>query len=264
MVLLLLPQALADDKTKIVGGVEVNPEGRYPFQVAMIDSNGNQYCGGSLVDKDWVLCAAHCAGVGSRVYIGRHDLSDDNEIFDSIEIDWETMHPDYKNETMDNDFMMVKLKQSSSKTPVTLDDDSVDLSAGVDVTVMGWGTTSSQGAASDILMEVEVDIVSNSECNNDYSGRITDNMVCASRSGKDSCQGDSGGPLIMKGGDVSSDVQVGVVSFGKGCADPSFPGVYARVSSKISWIKEQIASGTRPDNNNGGGCMRSFFKQFLR
>ena len=101
-------------------------------------------------------------------------------------------------------------------------------------------------------MEVEVDIVSKSECNSDYSGQITDNMVCASRSGKDSCQGDSGGPLIVKGGDVSADVQVGVVSWGNGCADPNFPGVYARVSSKISWIKEQIASGTRPDNNNDG------------
>ena len=61
-------------------------------------------------------------------------------------------------------------------------------------------------------MEVEVDIVSTSECNSDYGGGITDNMICASRQGKDSCQGDSGGPLIVKGADASSDVQVGVVS----------------------------------------------------
>ena len=134
----VLPQALADDQAKIVGGSEVNPKGRYPFQVAMIDSSGGQYCGGSLVDKDWVLCAAHCAGYGSRVHIGRHDLGNDSESFEDKEIDWETVHPDYNGQTLDNDFMMVKLKQSSSKTPVKLDDGSVNLSAGVDVTVMGW------------------------------------------------------------------------------------------------------------------------------
>eukprot|EP00594_Rhizosolenia_setigera_P016583 CAMPEP_0178968346 /NCGR_PEP_ID=MMETSP0789-20121207/18179_1 /TAXON_ID=3005 /ORGANISM="Rhizosolenia setigera, Strain CCMP 1694" /LENGTH=50 /DNA_ID=CAMNT_0020654217 /DNA_START=1 /DNA_END=150 /DNA_ORIENTATION=+ len=50
---------------------------------------------------------------------------------------------------------------------------------------MGWGTTSSGGTASDVLLEVEVDIVSNSVCNADYSGGITDDMMCAARSGKD-------------------------------------------------------------------------------
>lgn len=99
-------------------------------------------------------------------------------------------------------------------------------------------------------MEVEVDVVSNSQCNSAYDGGITDDMLCASRSGKDSCQGDSGGPLIVKGTDFSKDVQVGVVSWGYGCADESYPGVYARVSEQIQWIKTQIESGTEPDDND--------------
>jgi len=92
-------------------------------------------------------------------------------------------------------------------------------------------------------------VVSNSDCKSAYGdGSITRKMMCASRDGKDSCQGDSGGPLLVKGADRLSDVQVGVVSWGEGCASPGYPGVYARVSSQIDWINEQISSGTRPDD----------------
>ncbi|KAK7938533.1 hypothetical protein WMY93_001859 [Mugilogobius chulae] len=69
---------------------------------------------------------------------------------------------------------------------------------------------------------------------------ITDNMLCAgvSTGGKDSCQGDSGGPLVYKPSSVW--VQFGVVSFGIGCAQADYPGVYARVSNYEAWIKSQI------------------------
>lgn len=61
------------------------------------------------------------------------------------------------------------------------------------------GTTTAGGQSSDLLLEVELDAISNAECENEYgAGEITDDMLCASRSGKDSCQGDSGGPLILK------------------------------------------------------------------
>lgn len=60
-------------------------------------------------------------------------------------------------------------------------------------------------------------------------------MVCAGyeNGGFDSCQGDSGGPLVSDG------VLVGVVSWGKGCAEPGFPGVYAKVSAVREWIYKQ-------------------------
>ena len=59
-----------------------------------------------------------------------------------------------------------------------------------------------------------------------YQGQIHSNMVCAATGqGKDSCQGDSGGPLIISGNDFSSDIIVGVVSWGYGWAIPGFPGV---------------------------------------
>jgi trypsin len=61
------------------------------------------------------------------------------------------------------------------------------------------------------------------------NGEITNNMMCARDTDKDSCQGDSGGPLY----DSENNVLVGVVSFGIGCADSNYPGVYARVSSQV-------------------------------
>uniref|UniRef100_A0A8C9XUD5 trypsin n=1 Tax=Sander lucioperca TaxID=283035 RepID=A0A8C9XUD5_SANLU len=93
------------------------------------------------------------------------------------------------------------------------------------------------------LMEVNVPIVGNRECNCDYGvGSITNNMICAGlrAGGKDSCQGDSGGPLVSKQG--SRWILGGIVSFGNGCAQPNFPGVYTRVSQYQSWINNQITS----------------------
>ncbi|KAM3597418.1 uncharacterized protein V6R79_004263 [Siganus canaliculatus] len=92
-------------------------------------------------------------------------------------------------------------------------------------------------------MEVEVPVVGNRQCNCNYGvGTITDNMICAGLQdgGRDSCQGDSGGPMVSK--QNNRWVQSGVVSFGIGCAQANFPGVYARVSRYQAWILGQITS----------------------
>merc|ERR1719253_2393926 len=67
-------------------------------------------------------------------------------------------------------------------------------------------------------------------------------MLCAAREGKDACQGDSGGPLI----DKITGKLVGITSWGYGCADPNYPGVYAKVQDQIVWIQETIALLTSP------------------
>ena len=89
-----------------------------------------------------------------------------------------------------------------------------------------------------MLREVNVEVISNSQCKKAYgASRITENMLCANaaggQGGKGTCQGDSGGPLVSSGtGDGVSPGQnydlVGVVSWGFGCADKDYPGVYAR------------------------------------
>ena len=220
-------------------------------------SSGNSpECGGSLIAPDTVLSAAHCSGSLSSVVIGRYDFSDLSETYEDIPTASETKHPDYCGEQ--NDLMIIKLSTASSFSPIKLDENTETLSAGTDVTVMGWGATASDGPDSSVLLEVEVDIVSNQECNEQYGGGITNDMLCAARAGKDSCQGDSGGPLIMKGSDAANDVLVGVVSFGNGCADPSYPGVYSRVSENIAWIKNEMSRKAQPQ-----ATLISEFKEML-
>ena len=97
------------------------------------------------------------------------------------------------------------------------------------------------GFATDTLQWVKVPAIKNSECNSHYGGQITDAMICAGypgEGGKDACQGDSGGPFVCRNGTKS--VIAGVVSWGYGCADPDYPGVYARVTAALDWIKSEM------------------------
>ena len=110
--------------------------------------------------------------------------------------------------------------------------------AGSLAVVSGWGTL--HYGDTDLpsqLQAVEVYITSRVECNSAYAvyGGITDRMICAAvpGGGKDACQGDSGGPLVVNG------VLVGIVSWGAGCADARYPGVYSDVATLRSFVTEQ-------------------------
>jgi hypothetical protein len=208
-----------------------------------------------MITPDIVLTAAHCQGSAwsanvllksLRAY-GDFNFNGNNKPAGSVERQAvrQTPHPDYNSQTEENDFMLVKL--SGAAVPFS---EVVSLNflpafpvVGDSLRVIGVGTTSSQGDASDKLLQVDVNYVSNNQCNNLYNGGINGQvMICAGvpNGGKDSCQGDSGGPLF----DEASRKQVGVVSWGIGCALPDYPGVYSRLSAAEDWIKGVVCGSS--------------------
>jgi trypsin len=155
------------------------------------------------------------------------------------------------------DFMLLFLER-----PVTLDyANFVKLNPNPDfpglltsgLTAIGHGYTETDRVTTDDLMEVGLFAISNAQCKESkpvdspwslYGDLVTDTMICAEGVARDSCQGDSGGPLVVKGDDPSGteDFEVGIVSWGYGCGQDGYPGVYARVSAAYDWIRSEICT----------------------
>jgi len=231
-------------QSKIVGGQE--SQVHWPWMVSLAlyrDGGVAPFCGGSLITPTKVITAAHCLPGMEGTVLAMVGAIKIQEITVASAVSSATGHPDYgKGHPQDNDIAILTLSEPIKYTkevgPICLSQGGAPWAKHVSV-VAGWGTTSSGGSPSSTLKEVRVKTMTNSQCAQSYGSSITDNMLCASAPGKDSCQGDSGGPLFVKPKN-GPWTQSGVVSFGKGCADPNYPGVYARMSKYIPWIKSMI------------------------
>ena len=231
---------------KIVGGERVTDLDEAPYMVSL-----DEVCGGSIISNKWVLTAAHCAGHFDNVKGGMLNLEERGI---SIAVKRVIKHPDYNRKTMSNDFCLVELStaidfQKTGLKPIQLADvkfeEDGNQSAGIDATVYGFGDIGN-GIPNDSadLNKVVVPIVSHEVANSDdaYGGEVDGTMLPAgyARGGKDSCQGDSGGPLVVFD-HQNEPVQVGVVSWGEGCAMRNKYGIYSKVSSAYKWIKSIIS-----------------------
>jgi hypothetical protein len=138
---------------------------------------------------------------------------------------------------------VVQLKNAvDNVTPVSLDDGAVmeDVDEGEDLMVVGWGSDSESGEGQTQLHAAYVGYVGQSECKKRYSDFITDRMMCFGGGSRDACAGDSGGPLVKRDSGNGFDTQVGIVSWGVGCARRGCPGVYVRIHVIHEWILEVL------------------------
>lgn len=234
---------------KIVGGEDADIAD-FPWTVALVTAAGSQYCGGTVIDAEWILTAAHCIGSTAFIRAGvtnKNDTSGQDR--QAVQI---INHPEYVSVTQGRDISLLRLG-----VPLDLSDPNVAIAPiatemhnllgfedeGVPSIITGWGRLFSGGPAPNILQWAEVPIVSNEQAQVGYpSVTITDDMLAAGIwgvGGVDACQGDSGGPLVVP--DDSSPVGyvvAGITSWGTGCANPTHMGMYARVSYFEEWIFE--------------------------
>ncbi|MEU0075951.1 serine protease [Streptomyces sp. NPDC006332] len=226
----------------IVGGTTTTTTA-YPFMMQITDASQNQFCGGTLVSPTKVVTAAHCM-VGEttssvRVVGGRTYLNGTNGTVSRVSKIW--VHPGYTDATNGDDVAVLTLSTSMPYTTakyVSSSQTSV-YAAGTTARIVGWGTTSANGSSSNQLRTATVPTVSDSSCANSYgSDFVASDMVCAgyTSGGVDTCQGDSGGPFLIGG------VLAGITSWGEGCAEAGYPGVYTRLTTFSSLVTAQVNS----------------------
>uniref|UniRef100_A0A8D2GI96 trypsin n=1 Tax=Theropithecus gelada TaxID=9565 RepID=A0A8D2GI96_THEGE len=239
-----------DDDDKIVGGYTCE-ENSVPYQVSL--NYGYHFCGGSLLNEEWVVSAAHCykainskfSGRGYeyhriQVRLGEHNievLEGTEQFINAAKI---IRHPKYNEvKKYNNDIMLIKLS-----TPAVIN-------ARVSTISLSGGDLTHISTFFDLFLILTADypdelqcldapVLTQAECEASYPGKITSNMFCVGflEGGKDSCQGDSGGPVVYNG-----QLQ-GVVSWGYGCTQKNRPGVYTKVYNYLAWIKDTIAANS--------------------
>ncbi|XP_026486403.2 trypsin CFT-1-like [Vanessa tameamea] len=224
---------------RIVGG-SLTTINQYPFGAAVLKLFGSSYrqeCGGTIINNRSVLSAAHCffrePSNLFQIRVGSTFANSGGSVYTVSNI---INHPSFT--LNNNDVSVLRVSQAftfgNTVQVGQIPGSNYALADNQAVWVIGWGKTSFDGSASEQLRHVQVWTVNQNTCRNIYGSVITDNMLCAGYlnvGGRDSCTQDSGGPLLHNG------IVVGIVSFGNGCGDGRFPGVYARVSGYTNWIQ---------------------------
>ncbi|HYO54633.1 trypsin-like serine protease [Archangium sp.] len=252
-------ERVGSEGQEIVGGTDASIS-TYPWQISFQDSTGFHFCGGSILNANWILTAQHCVDEAAayatsapntvRIAAGSSKLSTMSSSGQIRTITDIIPYPGYVDATQGKDVALLRLSSPLTLNTsvaaiglVTPADEAAGLvNAGVNSTVTGWGTLSSGGSSPDTLQTVDVPIVSNATADAAYPEAITADQLAAGLmgvGGKDSCQGDSGGPLVVTKG--TGKALAGVVSWGQGCALPNYPGMYARVASFQPWISSYLS-----------------------
>ncbi|XP_053721953.1 chymotrypsin B-like [Synchiropus splendidus] len=231
---------------RIVNGEEAVPHS-WPWQVSLQQTNGFHFCGGSLINENWVVTAAHCnVRTYHNVIVGEHDKGyGTQEATQVIKPAKVFTHPNWNPRTINNDISLIKLstpaRLSTNVSPVCLAEISDNFPAGMTCVTSGWGLTRYNAPSTpNKLQQAALPLLSNEQCKRHWGSNISDVMICAGGAGATSCMGDSGGPLVCQ--KDGAWTLVGIVSWGSSRCSTSTPAVYARVTELRAWADQILAS----------------------
>ncbi|XP_041447898.1 trypsin isoform X2 [Drosophila obscura] len=237
---------------KVVGGYSITIE-QVPFQLSVRRRTMHErayglglICGGALISQRVACSAAHCYAVNNTHNPVRyHDPTMFVVVAGSTQIDQADRHTKeylvqqiiahsaYNASSLENDIALLFLNgyvswQSRAVRAIPLATKAQ--TEGTTCLINGWGKITMVGKSAS-LQQAPVPILNKSLCRAIYMLPVS--QLCAGfmQGGIDACQGDSGGPLICDG------QLAGIISWGVGCADPGFPGVYTNVSHFVDWIQ---------------------------
>jgi secreted trypsin-like serine protease len=265
------PSSLASPgpSPRIIGGSGASISD-VPWQVGLLRNTSNnsnfqdQFCGGSLINTQWVLTAAHCVVDNSNrvmsaselVVLPGVDFLSSVSRNGRVSVSRIYVHPGYSTYANEDDVALLRLSRAVALQPGSIEIISLPFqksastwpAANTSALISGWGSVSSNSEAPSYpaeLMKATVRVSSNptDELCGDYPADEYDriSMLCAGDIPGyliDTCWGDSGGPLAINDG--SRYVLAGVTSWGYGCAESNYPGIYARVTTYLSWIDTYV------------------------
>ncbi|XP_003465454.3 glandular kallikrein, prostatic [Cavia porcellus] len=239
-------------QSRVIGGQECARDS-HPWQAAVYHFSDIK-CGGVLVDPQWVLTAAHCINDHYQIWLGRHNLFDDENTGQHIHVSQSFPHPDFNMSLLEphsdspdddysHDLMLLRLKEPAQITGSVqvLALPTQEVQPGTMCLALGWGSIEPDAGHPvfpDELQCVDLEILPSKNCKDAHVAKVTDTMLCAGHlvGGKDTCMGDSGGPLVCDG------VLQGIISWGHNpCGLPDTPSIFTKVTEYHEWIKKTMA-----------------------
>jgi len=261
----------AQDIQAITNGFPIEIQ-NVPYQVSIQNkSDGNHFCGGSIINNKYILTAAHCvSGTNASnitLNVGFSTQNNPGNNLQSYNAKRIVIHPNYNNTTNDFDIAIIEIDGTFSFNnfvqPIELisSQNLIHETIGNQARVSGWGwTVPNQSGVSNQLQAVDVPIISNQQSDNqlDLSSpnhpELTQRMLSTGAVGMErqgACHGDSGGPLVFRQ-NGQNDIQIGVVSWGvsRCVGGENSPSIYARLSQLVDWINGEVWNFAKIQGSN--------------